>query len=159
MCIMTSPLRSFQLAAALLTLGISAQNRLPTGRFQQEIFFSGDESFGRSAEIPEIFASPDAELKTSLLTDIGFQQAGNPFLTPALPAVNLFTPNTVQQPAETPGQVANYRKALEAEAREAAREANKITTDPYLGGGIAPKGYVNVKVRRGDKAYNYSYSL
>lgn len=135
-----------------------AQTLLNTYHFpsaQYEIIypFNGDEgqlrSFPRPIRVHEKIA-----VKTELPPRI-LQGAG--YSIPVSPAVGLFTPNTVQQPAETRGQIENYYKALEEEAREADKAANQLDADPALfGAGV--QSYVNVRLHgAGDKQYNYGY--
>lgn len=79
----------------------------------------------------------------------------------------------MQQPVVSSGQLEEYRKALEEEARDAENADNKILTDQqqvdvsgvtggYNDGMIAaaavPRSYVSVKVQ-GVKHYNYGYTV
>lgn len=88
--------------------------------------------------------------------------AGNAFRPPPS-AESLFRPNTVQQPAETVGQVKNYQKALEEQAREVERQENDITT-AFTSSEIAdliserPKSFVDVKLNTGTDT-NYKYVI
>jgi hypothetical protein len=153
--------RSIFVVTTLMTLTISALD-FPAAQFQHEIIYTNDASLlTGSVSTPAEIAALSAGSRIS--TGLDFHQAGNLFHTPAFDAVNLFTPNTVQQPAETPGQFENYRKALEEEAREAEKEKNAVTVAFGRGiGGLtrgAARSYVSVKMTGGDKTYNYGYTI
>lgn len=89
---------------------------------------------------------------------------GNRHRKPPPSAASLFVPNTVQQPAETAGQIDNYKKALEEEARELEKQQNDITTQfnseiaDLLTATNKPKGYVNVQFNTGTDL-NYKYTV
>lgn len=80
-------------------------------------------------------------------------------------SVSLFTPNTIDQPAETKGQIEAYNKDLEEQAREFNRERNGMTSD--VGGSMNnadsnpmesmenSEHYVNFNHRD----FSYTYSL
>ncbi|XP_044258840.1 uncharacterized protein LOC123007540 [Tribolium madens] len=133
---------------------ISAQySQSPLAYYQHEIVYG----FSQTPEILPLAGS------SGMPASVGFHEAGNPLLTPAILPVDLFTPNTEQQPAETPGQFRNYIKALEEEAKEAEKAENAITTttlrDEIRKSADEPKGYVTFKMERGAKSYNYGYAL
>lgn len=80
---------------------------------------------------------------------------------PCRPA-NLFTPNTIQQPAETKGQIDMYNMDMKERARELAMERNMATSDVmdsgYNGNSneTQSSGYfVNVN----SNGFNYNYSI
>ncbi|XP_063909250.1 uncharacterized protein LOC135126940 [Zophobas morio] len=138
-----------------------AQNFVPNAQYSHEIIFSNEDLLSQSDSDPEILPLATTSRVSS---ESDFLPAGNVFSRgPALDSVDLFTPNTVQQPAETPGQIENYRKALEEEAREAERAENAITTvfRDRIGGesNLQPKSYVSVKVGLGNKRYDYGYTV
>lgn len=73
-------------------------------------------------------------------------------------SVNLFTPNTFDLPAETKGQIEEYKKALKEEATELEKEKNLNTlyTESVKNFEESPKNlrnYVNVR----SSGFNYSY--
>lgn len=84
---------------------------------------------------------------------------------PPYAAVNLFTPNTIDQPAETQGQINEYNKDLEERARELERERNGMMTSNEAmmsNADINPAGntdsseqYVNFNHRD----FSYAYSV
>lgn len=83
---------------------------------------------------------------------------GRTYLPPSIP-VNLFTPNTIVQPAETKGQIEEYNKALQEEARELEQQRNGVAMDveglkdPDIDESTNLRNYVSVKSRE----YNYNY--
>nr|XP_008201540.1 PREDICTED: uncharacterized protein LOC103315211 isoform X2 [Tribolium castaneum] len=154
------PTSQMIILAIFLAISIISAQYLPVAYYQHEIIYgdSGDAfSFSRTPEILPLAGS------SGIPTGVGFHEAGNPLLAPALHSVDLFTPNTVQQPAETPGQFRNYMKALEEEAKEAEKAENAITTTTLKGeireAAGEPKGYVSFKMERGAKSYKYGYAL
>lgn len=83
-------------------------------------------------------------------------------LPPSFP-VNLFTPNTIEQPAETMGQIEQYRKAMEDEARESQNEMNGVVSGTqdsvYLTDFDGTRDSRNQYVRVQNRGYNYSFSI
>lgn len=83
------------------------------------------------------------------------------FQLPACFPANLFTPNTIRQPAETKGQIEEYRKDREEEAKELESERNRVlsSSDGFTdvidtGESRNIENYVRVKARN----FNYSYT-
>lgn len=70
---------------------------------------------------------------------------------PAFLPANLFTPNTIEQPAETQGQIDEYRKALDEEEREAQGEGSR----PVWAATTEGSNFISVK----SKDYNYNYRI
>lgn len=97
--------------------------------------------------------------------DAFFQDQFNnaPARIPAKLPVRLFTPNTEQQPAVTQGQLENYRKDLEEEAKELEQARNQLTNNrssffniDSIDNDKLKGGYVSVDLAQNGK-YGYRF--
>lgn len=76
--------------------------------------------------------------------------------------VNLFTPNTIQQPAETKGQIDMYNKDMMERQRELAMERSMDTSDVVesgLNGNANETGNSGFYVNVNSNGFNYNYSI
>lgn len=75
----------------------------------------------------------------------------------APPTYPLFTPNKIDQRAETDGQIEEYNKALAEEAEEKEQQENELSFPDHKKVFAIPKSTHYVNVRRHD--YNYKYTV
>ncbi|KAG5879553.1 hypothetical protein JTB14_016808 [Gonioctena quinquepunctata] len=168
--------RSLWLLLSLTTLTSAVrQNRHVAPLYEQETaypssrnFFEGAISFdahpvsvsaGFHVNPPPILRLPF--LPPLPLAGLDFPTHPASFKRPPFLPVSLFTPNTVEQTAETKGQIEEYEKALREEALEKEQEQDRA----YSGGQFSESGdlerttqathFVSVKSRE----YNYNYSV
>nr|XP_023022784.1 uncharacterized protein LOC111511016 [Leptinotarsa decemlineata] len=144
------------------------QHRTPSSTYHQETDFPSSKNYLEGSLTFDkhpvhvsagFHLKPPPRVRVPSLPPLDFLMRREPFPRPPFSPSFLFIPNTIEQTAETKGQIEEYEKALREERLEQGQDRattqGRFSEVEDLEGTTQPTHFVSVR----GKEYNYNYSV